>query len=79
MTRQLSGHHKVLFSDIDGTFPNHHPNPVDPKTLDILRKEVESNSADLGIGFDGDGDRVGVIDAKGRQLTGDFLTAFLRC
>ena len=73
----LAGTHKVLFSDIDGTFPNHHPNPVDPETLDLLRAEVASLNADLGIGFDGDGDRIGVIDAKGRQVQGDLLTAFL--
>ena len=73
----LAGTHKVLFSDIDGTFPNHHPNPVDPETLDLLRAEVASLNADLGIGFDGDGDRIGVIDAKGRQVPGDLLTAYL--
>ena len=44
----LAGTHKVLFSDIDGTFPNHHPNPVDPETLDLLRTEVASLNADLG-------------------------------
>ena len=73
----LAGTHKVLFSDIDGTFPNHHPNPVDPETLDLLRTEVANLNADLGIGFDGDGDRIGVIDAKGRQVPGDLLTAYL--
>lgn len=74
---KLDGNHRVLFAEIDGTFPNHHPNPVDPETLDLLRAEVASVKADLGIGFDGDGDRIGVIDAKGRQVPGDFLTAYL--
>jgi len=74
---RLGGVHKVLFPEIDGTFPNHHPNPVDPETLDLLRAEVASAGADLGIGFDGDGDRIGVIDATGRQVPGDFLTAYL--
>lgn len=74
---QLDGAHKTLFTDIDGHFPNHHPNPVDPETLASLRKEVKSFNADCGIGFDGDGDRIGVIDAKGRQIAGDFLTAYL--
>ncbi|NBR03186.1 MAG: phosphomannomutase/phosphoglucomutase [Alphaproteobacteria bacterium] len=74
---RLDGQHKVLFPDIDGTFPNHHPNPVDPETLDLLRAEVAEAGADLGIGFDGDGDRIGVIDATGRQVPGDFLTAYL--
>ena len=74
---KLSGEHQVLFADIDGHFPNHHPNPVDPATLDILRRAVAESGAAIGIGFDGDGDRIGVIDAKGRQVPGDFLTAYL--
>ena len=77
LTRQLSGTHHVLFAEIDGTFPNHHPNPVDPETLDMLRDAVTEHNADLGIGFDGDGDRIGLIDAKGRQVPGDLLTAYL--
>jgi len=77
LVSRLDGDHKVLFPEVDGTFPNHHPNPVDPETLDILRREVEAAQADLGIGFDGDGDRIGVIDARGRQVPGDLLTAFL--
>ncbi|MEL0293027.1 MAG: phosphomannomutase/phosphoglucomutase [Alphaproteobacteria bacterium] len=74
---RLDGTHHVLFAEIDGTFPNHHPNPVDPETLQILRHEVKARQADLGIGFDGDGDRIGIIDAKGRQVPGDLLTAYL--
>ena len=76
-TQKISGTHHVLFSEIDGHFPNHHPNPVDPKTLAILRESVAEVSADLGIGFDGDGDRIGIVDAKGRHVPGDLLTAFL--
>ena len=75
--KELSGTHTVLFGDIDGHFPNHHPNPVDPETLAILRQSVAKAEADLGIGFDGDGDRIGVVDAKGRHVSGDLLTAFL--
>ena len=77
IVEKLSGEHRVLFSDIDGFFPNHHPNPVDPATLDILRRAVAESGAAIGIGFDGDGDRIGVIDSKGRQVPGDFLTAYL--
>lgn len=77
MVKTLSGQHEVMFGEIDGHFPNHHPNPVDPETLEILRDAVKVKSADLGIGFDGDGDRIGIIDAKGRQVPGDILTAFL--
>ncbi len=76
-TNEISGTHTVLFGDIDGHFPNHHPNPIDPETLAILRQSVTKAEADLGIGFDGDGDRIGIIDAKGRQVPGDLLTAFL--
>ena len=73
----ISGTHKTLFTDVDGRFPNHHPNPTDPKTLNFLKEQVQAASADCGIGFDGDGDRIGVIDKTGRQVSGDLLTAFL--
>ena len=73
----ISGTHKTLFTDVDGRFPNHHPNPVDPDTLKLLNEQVHSAGAECGIGFDGDGDRIGVIDKTGRQVSGDLLTAFL--
>ncbi len=76
-TKKLRGTHTILFGDIDGHFPNHHPNPVDPETLAMLRQSIAKAKADLGIGFDGDGDRIGIVDAKGRQVSGDLLTAFL--
>ena len=62
-----------LYSEPDGNFPNHHPNPSNLKTLDDIRKAVVENNADLGIAFDGDSDRIGVIDSKGNPLTGDKL------
>lgn len=62
-----------LFSAPDGRFPNHHPNPSDPKNLEAIKKAVVDNKADFGIAFDGDSDRIGVVDSKGRQLTGDKL------
>jgi len=77
ITKLISGTHKTLFTDIDGHFPNHHPNPVDPQTLEILRAQTLSSGADCGIGFDGDGDRIGVVDARGRHIAGDILTAYL--
>ena len=77
VTSRLGGNHHVMFPEIDGTFPNHHPDPVDPATLDLLRAAVDDHNAVMGIGFDGDGDRIGVIDAKGRQVPGDLLTAYL--
>ena len=77
LTKKLPGSHHVLFAEVDGRFPNHHPDPVDPETLDLLRQAVEENNAFVGIGFDGDGDRIGIIDSTGRQVAGDLLTAYL--
>ncbi len=62
-----------LYSMPDGRFPHHHPNPSDEKTLNEIKKVVVANKADLGIAFDGDSDRIGVIDSEGNSLTGDKL------
>ena len=71
--RQLGCKVVELFSNPDGRFPTHHPNPSDPKNLEDIKNAVIENNADLGIAFDGDSDRIGVVDSKGRQLTGDKL------
>ena len=62
-----------LYSMPDGRFPHHHPNPSDEKTLTDIKKAVVANGADLGIAFDGDSDRIGVIDSEGNSMTGDKL------
>lgn len=62
-----------LYSMPDGRFPHHHPNPSDEKTLTDIKKAVVANKADLGIAFDGDSDRIGVIDSDGNSMTGDKL------
>lgn len=62
-----------LYSNPNGNFPNHHPNPSDEKTLTDIKKAVIEHKADLGIAFDGDADRIGVIDSQGRSMTGDKL------
>ena len=62
-----------LFSEPDGNFPNHHPNPSVEKTLDTLKEVVVREHADVGIAYDGDSDRIGIIDTEGRFLTGDKL------
>ena len=62
-----------LFSTPDGNFPNHHPNPSVEKTLDTLKEVVVENKADVGIAYDGDSDRIGIIDQDGKFLTGDKL------
>lgn len=62
-----------LFSEPDGNFPNHHPNPSVEKTLDTLKEAVVENKADIGIAYDGDSDRIGIVDQNGKFLTGDKL------
>jgi phosphomannomutase/phosphoglucomutase len=62
-----------LFCEPDGSFPNHHPDPTIPENLIHLKKLVEEKDADLGIAFDGDADRIGVIDNEGNIIWGDQL------
>ena len=62
-----------LFCDVDGTFPNHHPDPTIPENLKTLQEAVLEHGADCGVAFDGDGDRLGVVDEKGGILFGDQL------
>lgn len=62
-----------LFAESDGTFPNHHPDPTVPENLSDLRRVVRSTGAELGIAFDGDGDRIGAVDENGAILFGDQL------
>jgi phosphomannomutase len=74
---RLPGRHILLNETIDGTFPAHHPDPTLPETLEQLRAAVAKNGCDLGIAFDGDGDRIGVIDGQGRILWGDQILVLL--
>jgi len=62
-----------LFCESDGTFPNHHPDPTVPKNLQDLIAAVKKDRADIGIAFDGDADRIGVIDNAGEIIWGDYL------
>jgi phosphomannomutase len=73
LTAKLPGKHILLFEKIDGTFPNHHPDPTMPENLEDLQKAVRANGCDLGIAFDGDGDRVGAVDGTGRVIWADLL------
>lgn len=77
LTASLPGQHTLLFADIDGSFPNHHPDPTVPENLVDLQKAVAEQGADLGIAFDGDGDRIGLIDSEGEILWGDQIMLFL--
>lgn len=74
---RLPGDHIVLNGHVDGTFPAHHPDPSDPKTMVQLQETVRREKADIGIAFDGDGDRIGVVDGQGRIIWGDQLLALL--
>lgn len=71
LIEKLNGKHILLYGDIDGNFPNHHPDPTVAKNLEDLIKAVKENQADIGIAFDGDGDRVGFVMADGRILSGN--------
>ncbi len=73
----LPGRHILLNAVIDGTFPAHHPDPTIPENLVQLQQAVAREHCDLGIAFDGDGDRIGVVDARGRILWGDQLMVVL--
>ena len=74
---KIRGQQKLLFKEIDGNFPNHHPDASDPENLVQCIAEIRKNNFDLGIAFDGDGDRIGVIDDKGRIIAGDILLLIL--
>ncbi len=64
---------ELLFADSDGTFPNHHPDPTVVENLQDLIAAVRRTGAELGIGFDGDADRIGIVDGKGTIIWGDYL------
>jgi phosphomannomutase len=77
LTARLPGRHILLNSVIDGRFPAHHPDPTVPENLVQLQEAVAREHCDLGIAFDGDGDRIGVIDARGDIWWGDQLMVVL--
>ncbi|MGB4342749.1 MAG: phosphomannomutase/phosphoglucomutase, partial [Moraxellaceae bacterium] len=66
-----------LFCEVDGKFPNHHPDPSKPENLEDLMGVVAANNADIGIAFDGDGDRIGVVTASGKNIYPDRLMMLL--
>jgi len=77
LSRRLPGRHILINEVIDGSFPAHHPDPTVEENLLQLKQVVAEESCDLGIAFDGDGDRIGVVDARGRVLWGDQLLVVL--
>ncbi|CAN5264717.1 phosphomannomutase/phosphoglucomutase [soil metagenome] len=75
LVKLLPGEHHTLFTDVDGNFPNHHPDPTEEKNLEDLKALVAEKRLDFGVAFDGDGDRIGAIDGEGRVIWGDQLLA----
>ncbi len=66
-----------MYFELDGDFPNHPPSPIEPENTEALRERVVAESADFGVAFDGDADRVFVIDEKGEVVSGDLLAALV--
>ncbi len=75
LCEHLPGHQIAINAEIDGRFPNHHPDPTIPANLQQLIVRVKKENADLGVAFDGDGDRIGCIDNQGNILWGDQMLA----
>ena len=73
LAARLPGEHHLLYTDVDGDFPNHHPDPTVEANLEDLRTLVADKNLDFGVAFDGDGDRIGAIDGEGRVIWGDQL------
>ncbi|NVJ70212.1 MAG: phosphomannomutase/phosphoglucomutase [Alphaproteobacteria bacterium] len=77
VVKRLPGEHIVINAKVDGTFPNHHADPTVEENLEQLKLAVAKHGADMGLSFDGDGDRIGAIDAQGRVVWGDQMLAIL--
>jgi phosphomannomutase len=77
LVKRLPGEHHTLFTDVDGRFPNHHPDPTVEANLYDLKGLVYDKKLDFGFAFDGDADRIGAVDAKGRVIWGDQLLIIL--
>jgi len=77
LVQRLPGEHHLLFTDVDGAFPNHHPDPTEEANLADLKSLVAARQLDFGVAFDGDGDRIGAVDAAGRAIPGDKLLSIL--
>jgi len=77
LVQRLPGEHHTLFTDVDGHFPHHHPDPTVEANLDALKRLVADRRLDFGFAFDGDGDRIGAVDGQGRVIWGDQILMLL--
>ncbi len=77
LAARLPGEHVLLFTEVDGHFPHHHPDPTDEVNLADLRNLVAARQLDFGVALDGDADRIVVVDGQGRSILGDQLLAIL--
>lgn len=77
LLRELGCEVVELFCEVDGRFPNHHPDPSRPENLQALQREVLAQQADIGLAFDGDADRLGVVDSKGDIIWPDRVLMYL--
>ncbi|HMP57125.1 MAG TPA: phosphomannomutase/phosphoglucomutase [Novosphingobium sp.] len=73
LAERLPGEHHLLYTEVDGNFPHHHPDPTEERNLADLKALVAAKKLDFGIAFDGDGDRIGAVDGQGRVIWGDQL------
>lgn len=77
LVQLLPGEHHVIFAEVDGNFPNHHPDPTEEANLADLKRLVAEKNLDFGLAFDGDGDRIGAVDGLGRMIWGDQILSIL--
>jgi phosphomannomutase len=77
LVKLIPGEHHTIFTEVDGAFPNHHPDPTEESNLAHLKALVADKKLDFGLAFDGDGDRLGAIDGRGRVIWGDQILSIL--
>ncbi|HEY0313160.1 MAG TPA: phosphomannomutase/phosphoglucomutase [Allosphingosinicella sp.] len=77
LVKRLPGEHHTLYTDVDGRFPNHHPDPTVEANLEDLKQLVREKGLDFGVALDGDADRIGAVDGEGRVVWGDQLLSIL--
>ncbi|MBV8685675.1 MAG: phosphomannomutase/phosphoglucomutase [Alphaproteobacteria bacterium] len=77
LVKRLPGEHFTLYTEVDGRFPNHHPDPTVEANLEDLKRLVREKGLDFGVALDGDADRIGAVDGEGRVVWGDQLLAIL--